>query len=135
MRHTHAMSWRRPLLTLLLVMLAVSALSAPARRDSGSAAPSAAAPGAAKAPPVFRVTLPAAGDLRVPEGRVVELRVTSLVPDIARIDALALHGPVGPGLDGPTMRFVAAPVGRYQVRLDISGTSAGTIEVVPATSS
>ena len=118
---------------LLLVMVAVSALSAPTRRDGNSGTPPAAI--RAKAPPVIHVTLPTAGDVRVPEGRVVELRVTSLEADIARIDALALHGPVGPGLDGTTMRFVATPVGRYPVRLDIGGTSAGTIEVVPAKSS
>jgi hypothetical protein len=125
------MSWRRPVLTLLLVMLAVSALSAPARRDSSPSTPPAAA-ATAPGPPVIRVTLPTAGDASVPEGRVVELRVTSLEPDIARIDALALHGPVGPGLDGPTMRFVAGPVGRYPVRLDIGGTRVGTLAVVPA---
>ena len=123
------MSWRRPVLLLLLVMLAVSALSAPTRRD---AAPSAPAPAAAGRPPAIRATLPAAEDVRVPQGRVVELRVTSLEPDIARIDALGLQGPVGPGLDGPTLRFVAEPPGRYPVRLDLGGTRVGTIEVVDA---
>jgi FtsP/CotA-like multicopper oxidase with cupredoxin domain len=123
------MSWRRPVLLLLLVMLAVSALSAPRRRDSG---PSAPAPAAAAQPPVVHATLPAADDVRVRDGRVVELRVTSLEPDIARIDALGLQGPVGPDLNGPTLRFVAGPPGRYPVRLDVGGTRVGTIEVVAA---
>ena len=122
------MSWRRPLLTLLLVMLAVSMLSAPTRTTKESAPAPRAAPAAA--PPVIRATLPAARAVRAPEGRVVELRVTSLQPDIARIDELGLHGPVGPDLTGPTLRFVAGPVGTYQVRLDIGGTRVGTVEVV-----
>ena len=123
------MSWRRPLLLLLLVMLAVSWASAPGRRDSTPSAPAVAA---ADQPPVVRATLPAADAVRVQAGRVLELRVTSLEPDIARIDALGLQGPVGPDLDGPTLRFVAEPPGRYPVRLDVGGTRVGTVEVVPA---
>ena len=57
--------------------------------------------------------------------------MTSLEPDIARIDALGLHGPVGPDLDGPTLRFVAEPVGRFVVRLDVGGAQVGTVEVLP----
>ena len=121
------MAWRRPLLTLLLVLLAVSFVSVPGRRSSDSS-PTAARAGQ-PVPPAFHVTLPADGRVRVPQGRLVELRVTSLEPDIARIDALGLHAPVGPDLDGPTFRFPADPIGRYTVHLDIAGTSAGTIEV------
>ncbi len=123
------MAWRRPLITLFLVLLAVSILSVPARRPS-EPAPTAARAGQAE-PPAFRVTLPADRRVRVPDGRLIELRVTSLEPDIARIDVLGLHAPVGPDLDGPTLRFIADPVGRYSVHLDIAGTSAGTIEVIP----
>ena len=123
------MAWRRPLLTLLLVLLAVSLLSAPGRRTDSNV-PTAARAGQAE-PPAFRVTLPADRRVRVPQGRVIELRVTSLEPDIARIEALGLDAPVGPDLEGPTMRFLADPVGRYPVQLDLAGTSAGTIEVIP----
>ena len=122
------MSWRRPLLTLLLVMLAVSMLATPTRTAKESAPAPAVAPVAG--PPVIRATLPADRAVRAPAGRVVELRVTSLEPDIARIDELGLHGPVGPELDGPTLRFVAGPVGTYPVRLDVGGTTVGTVEVV-----
>ena len=120
------MPWRRAILLLLATTLAVAALSAPRSGPGPRPAPRPAAP----APAPFRATMPADGPVRVPAGRLVELRVTSLQPDIARIDALGLHAPVGPAIDGPTLTFAADSPGRYPVRFDVAGTTVGTLEVV-----
>lgn len=128
-RKTACMAWRRPILTLLLVLLAVS-LSSPRRTEPTATTALPLVPPDTGA--VLHATLPADRTVRAPEGRIVELRISSLEPDIARIDALGLHGPVGPGLDGPALRFVAEPIGSYAVRLDVGGTRIGTIDVVAA---
>ena len=62
------------------------------------------------------------------EGDVVELQVTSRVPDEARIVALGLEGPTEPGLPA-TLTFVADRPGRFAVTLRDAGTRAGTLEI------
>ena len=62
-------------------------------------------------------------------GQVVELDITSLEPNTARIDALGIKGPVGPGLGGPALTFVANAPGSFPVTLGHGGKPVGVVSV------
>lgn len=117
--------------TTLLVVLAlvVAALVA-----SGSGGDEEAVPGAVASPGPPAATaaleLPAERPVEAAVGEVVRLRVASERPDEARVLALGLDWPVGPGLPGEVV-FVATAPGRYPVVLRDAGERAGTVVVRP----
>ena len=129
----------RGLLLILIagLILAIGAVGA-ARREtsddsarapvSAPAAPLPAAdPGGVEAN-VVTATLPSDRVVRAKLGEEVELHVTSPAPDLVSIVALAVRAPVGPGITGP-IRFTALTPGRFDVRLELAGSSVGQVVV------
>lgn len=120
---------RRPLLILLVAAILLMGSLSAAERDRAEVAlaPSQPAIPASPGEPIT-AALPAAGPVRASVGDTVVLRVRSDAPDIAKILAIGVRAPVGPGLPGE-LRFVARARGQLEVRLELAGTRAGTVEV------
>ena len=129
-RNTPAMPPRRLLTLMVLVLMSVVIASAmtttgPPQPQNGARSP---APSDARAI-VVRGRLPGDRTVKAVSGQVVELDITSLEPDTARIDALGIKGPVGPGLDGPALTFVANATGSFPVTLGRGGKPVGVVSV------
>lgn len=123
------MRWWRPLLILLFGLVLAGEISG--ARDPARTTATIPATYPRTAPPVLHATLPADRTVRVPANGVVDLRVTSLVPDVVDVDGLGLSGPVGPDISAPALQISGAPAGTYPVRLELAGTRIGTIIVAP----
>ena len=121
---------RRALLAVAILLLAAALVSsiAPRQRERAPVPVPQAEPAGAAARRTVEGRLPADRVVRAREGDVVELQVTSRVPDEARIVALGLEGPTEPGLPA-TLTFVADRAGRFAVTLRDAGTRAGTLEI------
>lgn len=121
------------LLAILLVLGVVASLLAPSDLRTPTTAPVTVidlGPPPVSAPEID-VALPSARPIDVAQGDVVRLAIRAALPDTARLPALGLHVPVGPGVDG-VLRFVADQPGRFAVRLDRTGRPAGVLVVAPA---
>jgi hypothetical protein len=115
--------------TAVLLMIAVVAAAVAPRPQRGTP-PVFPAP-RAPAAPVGRTVdavLPARGAVMADVGDVVRLHVNTEVFDRARVEGLSASFPVGPGSAG-VLEFVADTPGRYAVRLDISGTRIGVLDI------
>jgi hypothetical protein len=121
---------RRALLAVAILLLAAALVSsiAPRQRERAAVPVPQAEPADATARRTVEGRLPADGVVRAREGDVVELQVTSRVPDEARVVALGLEGPTEPGLPAK-LTFVADRAGRFAVSLRDAGTRAGILEI------
>ena len=121
---------RRALLAVAILLLAAALVSSitPRQRERAPVPVPQAEPAGAAARRTVEGRLPADRVVRAREGDVVELEVTSRMPDEARIVALGLEGPTEPGLPA-TLTFVADRAGRFAVTLRDAGTRAGTLQI------
>jgi hypothetical protein len=121
---------RRALLAVAILLLAAALVSSvsPRPRERASVPVPQAEPAGAAARRTVVGRLPADGVVRARDGDVVELQVTSRMPDVARVVALGLDGPTEPGLPAK-LTFVADRAGRFAVSLRDAGTRAGTLEI------
>jgi hypothetical protein len=121
---------RRALLAVAILLLAAALVSsvAPRQRERAPVPVPQAEPAGAAERRTVEGRLPADGIVRAREGDVVELQVTSRMPDEARIVALGLEAPTEPRLPA-TLIFVADRAGRFAVTLRDAGTRAGTLEI------
>lgn len=128
----------RNLILLLLagLVLTLGAISA-ARRDAeperSGTATTAPPPQTTPAAPVITGTLPADRVVRAVVGDEIELRVTSMAPDVAKVIELGVAVAVGPDVPG-TVRLTALMPGTFDVLLDVAGTKAGRLVIEPAAS-
>ncbi|CAB4882401.1 unannotated protein [freshwater metagenome] len=80
---------------------------------------------------VIRVMFPSETPVRAHPGDLIELSVRSATPDIAKIVALGVSVPVGPGVPGTTTFRAGAP-GDYAVTLDLAESDAGVLQIADA---
>jgi len=123
---------RRILLAAAILLLSFALVSSisPRPRERAAAPPVQAQPTDASATQRRTVEgrLPADRVVRAREGDVVELRVTSRQPDVARVVELGLSGPTEPGLPAE-LTFVADRPGRFAVELRDAEQRVGTLEI------
>jgi hypothetical protein len=123
--------WRRFLFFAVLLLVAVSVVSAmtPRERRIGDT-PSNQAQAPAASPPasVVEASLPGDRDIRARVGDVVRLTVRAPSADIVELADLALEQPVDAGVPAELV-FVADQPGRFRIRLRDAGEAVGTLRV------
>jgi hypothetical protein len=124
--------WRRLLLFAVLLLVAVSLVSAitPRQRRFGPSSDASAQPPPATRPAsVVQASLPSAREVRARIGDVVRLTVRAPSADVVQVLSLAVEEPVDPGAPAELV-FVADRAGRFGVRLRDAGEAIGTLRVV-----
>jgi hypothetical protein len=117
---------RRITLLVVLGLLAAGLVASGSSRDEEAVPGAVASPGPAA--PTTALELPADDPVRARAGEVVRLRVRAERPGEARILALGLDWPVGPGLPGEVV-FVAPGPGELPVVLRGERGRLGVVEV------
>jgi hypothetical protein len=121
--------WRRLLLPVIVLLIAISVLSATTSPDrvptrAPTAAPEPPAPPARE----VRASLPRTAPLHAVVGDVVRLVVHAPSADTVTLDALAVQAPVDRATPAELV-FVADRPGRFRVRLRDAGEAIGTLVV------
>jgi FtsP/CotA-like multicopper oxidase with cupredoxin domain len=123
---------RRITLALCALFLVTVVAAAFADREAQTTRATAPAPTLPSGPPqaVVSGSLPRDRTVRAHVGDAVTVAVRSSTPDDAWISELGVTAPTSSDVPGQ-LEFVATQPGRYAVQLVDSGTTAGTIQVLP----